>query len=324
MQKVHSYSDRTWSRAFGGRAVWLAVLVLSGVELAAGNWPQWRGPSSRGVSQESGATHDVGRERQPRLARAARGARHLVAHRLGRSRHRHLANRRHADRRSRASPARARRTRARRARDPDWRPTSRDRSSRFRSGPHRDLARRRGVPAIGRPTAVGAQDARDRAVLRSSREAQPGDADTGNRRPARVHLVWQRPGRGARHDRADGLDASSRQGILTVPDAVGTRQLAHAPWRSRHLLVRSSQRFVPAGARRAHGEGAVEGRPRTRTRLSQHTARRDGAARRRARGQLVRAHRRLRSEDGRRSSGIPAASGRRRYRPRSSTTAGSS
>ena len=34
--------------------VWLAALVLSGVELAAGDWPQWRGPSSRGVSQESG------------------------------------------------------------------------------------------------------------------------------------------------------------------------------------------------------------------------------------------------------------------------------
>ena len=30
--------------------VWLAALVLSGVELAAGDWPQWRGPSSQGLS----------------------------------------------------------------------------------------------------------------------------------------------------------------------------------------------------------------------------------------------------------------------------------
>ena len=44
-----------WRAARSAAApVWLAVLVLSGVDLAAGNWPQWRGPSSRGVSQESG------------------------------------------------------------------------------------------------------------------------------------------------------------------------------------------------------------------------------------------------------------------------------
>ena len=74
-------------------AVCLATLVLSGTELAAENWPQWRGPSSHGVSQEARPADDVECERERRLARAARRPRHLLAHRLGRPRVRHLADR---------------------------------------------------------------------------------------------------------------------------------------------------------------------------------------------------------------------------------------
>ena len=106
------------SRAFGGRAglAGCSRLVRSrarGWELAAVARPVQSGRVA-GV----GSTHDVGREREPRLARAARGARHLVAHRLGRSRHRHLANRRHADRSEPGIPS----SRATNARSPSARP----------------------------------------------------------------------------------------------------------------------------------------------------------------------------------------------------------
>ncbi len=36
------------------RLAWAAAFVLSGVGLAAENWPQWRGPASQGISAESG------------------------------------------------------------------------------------------------------------------------------------------------------------------------------------------------------------------------------------------------------------------------------
>ena len=145
------------------RLAWAAAFVLSGVGLAAENWPQWRGPASQGISTESGlpltwSEHENVAWRAPLAGLGTSspivwGDRVIVTSQIGSTT---VTGRR-------APAARAGRPRARRARDADRRAAWRGQRDPRSVGPG-DLARRRGLPAVQRRAPLGAQGPRDRPV----------------------------------------------------------------------------------------------------------------------------------------------------------------
>ena len=146
-------------------AVAVAGLLLSS-DVAAQNWPQWRGPSSHGVSAESGLPTTWSASENVAWRTPAGRPRHLVAHRVGRPRVRDLADRPHGRWPvGGAHPQLARDDRALADHETaDWRPP---RTSERR---RRGLARRRSLPTLRRPAALGASHGSDRAACPSVHE----------------------------------------------------------------------------------------------------------------------------------------------------------
>ena len=193
-------------------AAFAFLLLLFAPQLLAQNWPQWRGPSSEGVSTESGGCRPVERHREHRLEGPARRTRCVLAHRVGRPCHSSL-------RRSASTPCR-RRSHPLLARD--------DRSLADARGPiggqrgacrlraEATSPRCRGVPAVGRDALWEYRTEAHRPLPGAAREAQPRDADARHRRRAHLRLVRQRTDRRARHGRRRRLEAASRRRILAV------------------------------------------------------------------------------------------------------------
>ena len=252
-----------WRAARSAAAlIWLAVLVLSGVDLAAGNWPQWRGPSSRGDSPGAGSTHDVGRDRATsRGARRSRalgtsspivvGDRVIVTSQIGSTPTAGGAG----------HPQLARDERALAERENPIGGQSADGG--FRSGPRRDLALV--VEAFRRADGQRLWEHETRAtgpfpdLHEKHNLATPTPVTDGER-----VYAWFGNGQVVALDMTGRMVWTRHLGKEYSPFQT---QWGHGSSPTLHgdlviLLVRSSQRFVPAGARRAHGEGAVEGRPR--------------------------------------------------------------
>ena len=271
------------------------------------------------MSSESAAPDHVERDPEHRVASVACRARHLVAHRVGRSRDRHVADR-HVDggRRRRASAAGPRRSRARGARGSDWRPPAgRDEDAETTSG-----SSSKPSPAL---TAGGCGSIERRRPGRCPRCTR---STTSRRRRQSPTASASMPGSATvRSSRSTWTAVSSGRGISASSSRrsgrVGTRQLAGPLRRAPHSAMRSSLGRVPAGGRRAHGTGAMEGGSRRRAHVAQHAARRQGPGRRRAAREFVRAHRRLRSLDRKAALVHRRHRGRRRFPRPSSTTAGS-
>ena len=301
------------------RMALVAVGVLLAAAPMAANWPQWRGPSGLGVSAESGLPTTWSARENIAWSAALRGLgssspivwgdQVFVTSQVGRlplsgGSHPPLA-RDDAALVSREKPIGGRRE------EP--------------SGPRRsDLPRRRILQPSRRPPPLGIPRRGARSVPQSPRKAQPRDADARHRRRASLRLVRHRSDRGARHARRRRVVEAPRRRVLAVRHQLGTRQLSGALQGSADPAVRSRVGVVPARARRADGQAALEGGPRKGPRLVQHAAGRARPEWRRAPRQFERAHRRLRSSHGRvalvrRCSASDAGSRRRSFTTVSST-----
>ena len=270
----------TWRAGRSAAAlVWLAALLLSGVELAAGDWPQWRGPSSRGVSQESGlpTTWSASENLAWRTPLAGLGNsspivwgdRVIVTSQIGST-----------PNTGGGHPQLARDERALAERET---PIGGRRPATDRAGSDRDAAIWLVVEAFRRSDGQRLWEHKTRAtgpfsdLHEKHNLATPTPATDGQR-----VYAWFGNGQVVALDMSGRMVWTRHLGKEYSPFQT---QWGHGSSPTLHgdlvvLLVRSSRRLVPVGARRAYGEGAVEGRPRPRPRLSQHTARR--AVRRKA------------------------------------------
>ena len=305
-------------------AVWLATLALSGTELAAENWPQWRGPSSRGVSQEAGlpTTWGASENLAWRAPLAGLGTSSpivwgdlvIVTSQVGSTPtsgggHPQLA---------RDDRALAERETPIGGRRPDADRAASDRA---------DTAIWLVVEAFRRSDGQRLWEYKTRAtgpfsdLHEKHNLATPTPATDGQRVYAWFgngqvvvldmagRMVW------TRHLGEEYSSFQTQWGHGSSPTLHGDLVIFQCDHlRASYLLA------LDAGTGKERWKvDRGSGRVSHSTPLVVHDA-----ARPRARGQLVRAHRRLRSEDGRAPLVYRQRAGRRRFRPRSSTTAGSS
>ena len=297
-----------------------ALSVLTTFQVTAQNWPQWRGPSSAGVSSESGLPTKWSAERECRLEDPARRARHVLSDRVGRpvfvtSQIGDDSCRRRALIRS--SPVTT-------VRSPSARTLSaaggRIRSSRERQ--EQRLARRRSVPPSDGDAAVGIPRPRRRA--RSPSSTRSTTSRRRRRSPtANASTRGSATGSSSRST-CEGRVVWTRHlgvGVLAVQDPLGTRQLARrstAISSSCCATIRPDSYLLALDTRTGKERWKVDrgaGASRT-ARRSSSPARRATSCSSTPRSASTSTTRRPGS-----SCGTPAVRGRRRFRRPSFTTA---